>query len=538
MNRKRQSYVEGALTLIVAGFIVKVIGAVFKIPLYNVIGGQAMSYFTVAYDVYVWMYIITTAGLPVGVSRMVSESNAKGMYDNSKRILFVATVSFSALGVLGFAFLFYFASRIADVMGNPSSTYAIKVIAPAILFEIIMSAYRGYYQGNQNMVPTAISQILVALAKLSGGVLVARYILRMGLPQSQMLPMAAAGAISGVTLGTVLGALYLVLRMTITKGANPIVVEPNPELEPHVVLLRRLVSITLPIAVGSMVASVSNLVDTSLIMRRLIASGVEQQLAETLFGTYSGMARTLFNLPSALIIPIGISAIPTIAESFSTQRKESTIHTISSTLRLSTLLSMPAGFGFIFMAGPVLSLLYGARPAEVAISTPLLSMLGFAVTFICLDSITNSVLQAIGLERVPVITMLAGGLIKILSTHYLVAAWGITGAPISTILCYLSITIMNFSVLRWKLGKIVHYSDLFIRPAVCSVVGCGCSRLTYAVLARVMRDSIATAIAIGVAVVLYVCMVLITRALRKSDVLLLPFGEKMAKTLEKRGWIR
>ncbi|MBQ3391575.1 MAG: oligosaccharide flippase family protein, partial [Clostridia bacterium] len=159
MSTKRQSFMEGALILMVAGFLVKVIGAVFKIPLYNVLGGKAMAYFTVGYDVYVWMYVVTTAGLPVAISRMVSESNARGRYSNSRRILYVAFSSFLLLGAAGCAVLYFGADKLAELMKNPHAAPAIRVIAPAVLFEIVMSSYRGYYQGNQNMLPTAVSQI-------------------------------------------------------------------------------------------------------------------------------------------------------------------------------------------------------------------------------------------------------------------------------------------------------------------------------------------------------------------------------------------
>ncbi|MBQ2697234.1 MAG: oligosaccharide flippase family protein, partial [Clostridia bacterium] len=367
MSSKRQTFMEGALVLMIAGFLVKVIGAVFKIPLYNVIGGQAMAYFTVAYDVYVWMYIITTAGLPVAISRMVSESNARGEYNNARRILYVAFSAFLALGVVGCGILYFGAEELAAFMSNPSAVPAIKVIAPAILFEIVMSSYRGYYQGNQNMLPTAISQIIVAVAKLGGGIVAANYVLGLGLPESEALPLAAAAAISGVTLGTMLGSAYLVIRKFFFKPQKRM-----PEvktIEPYGQVLRRLIMITVPIALGSMVSSVSNLVDTALIMRRLVqGAGFAQGAAETAFGAYSGMSRTMFNLPPSLIIPIGVSVIPAIAEQFTLARREEAAGVLTSALRVATLLALPAGLGLSFMAEPILTLLYSDRLDEVAIA--------------------------------------------------------------------------------------------------------------------------------------------------------------------------
>ncbi|MBQ3077416.1 MAG: polysaccharide biosynthesis protein, partial [Clostridia bacterium] len=533
------TFMEGALVLMIAGFLVKVIGAVFKIPLYNVIGGQAMAYFTVAYDVYVWMYIITTAGLPVAISRMVSESNARGEYNNARRILYVAFSAFLALGVVGCGILYFGAEELAAFMSNPSAVPAIKVIAPAILFEIVMSSYRGYYQGNQNMLPTAISQIIVAVAKLGGGIVAANYVLGLGLPESEALPLAAAAAISGVTLGTMLGSAYLVIRKFFFKPQKRM-----PEvktIEPYGQVLRRLIMITVPIALGSMVSSVSNLVDTALIMRRLVqGAGFAQGAAETAFGAYSGMSRTMFNLPPSLIIPIGVSVIPAIAEQFTLARREEAAGVLTSALRVATLLALPAGLGLSFMAEPILTLLYSDRLDEVAIAAPTLTLLGFAVTFVCLDSITNSILQAIGRERVPVVTMLCGGIVKMCTTYLLVGIPGlnIMGAPFSTLLCYGTITTLNFKVLRREIGQFPSVVTLAARPALCAFLSCAAARLTWAVLVGALGNSLATVAGIGVAVVLYLSLVLFTKTLHRADVLLLPKGEKIAKLLENRGWMR
>jgi len=539
LSTKRQTFMEGALVLMIAGFLVKVIGAVFKIPLYNVIGGQAMAYFTVAYDVYVWMYIITTAGLPVAISRMVSESNAKGEYNNARRTLYVAFSSFLTLGVVGCGILYFGADRLAAFMRNPNAAPAIRVIAPAILFEIVMSSYRGYFQGNQNMLPTAISQIIVAIAKLGGGIVAANYVLGLGLPEEQALPYAAAAAISGVTLGTLLGAAYLVLRKLFFKPQKRAV--EVKAVEPCGQLLRRLIMITVPIALGSMVSSVSNLVDTALIMGRLVeGAGFAQGAAETAFGAYSGMSRTMFNLPPSLIIPIGVSVIPAIAEQFTLSRREEAAGVLTSALRVATLMAMPCGFGLSFMAEPILSLLYSDRLDEVAIAAPTLTLLGFAVTFVCLDSITNAILQAIGRERVPVVTMLCGGLVKMCTTFLLVGipTLNIMGAPFSTLLCYGTITALNFTVLRKEIGHFPSVVTLAARPALCSLVSCAAARLTWTLLVGALGNTIATVSGIGVAVILYLSLVLFTKTLHREDVLLLPKGEKIAKLLENRGWMR
>ena len=311
-------------------------------------------------------------------------------------------------------------------------------------------------------------------------------------------------------------------------------------LEPYGQLLRRLIFITVPIAIGSMVSSVSNLVDTALIMSRLLdGAGFSQSAAETVFGTYSGMTRTMFNLPSALIIPIGVSVIPAIAEKFIQTKKQDASEILASSLRVATLMAMPAGFGLSLMAKPILSLLYSSRPAEVAIAAPTLTLLGFAVTFVCLDSITNAILQAIGRERVPVVTMLIGGLVKIATTYVLVGSpsLNIMGAPFSTLLCYGTIIVLNFSVLHREIGSLPSAAALFGKPLLCSIVACGGARLLYNATVGALGNMASTVLGIGFAVLAYGVLVLYTKTLHRSDVELLPKGEKLAKLLEKRGWM-
>lgn len=539
MSTKRQSFMEGALILIVAGFLVKVIGAVFKIPLYNIIGAQANAYFTVAYDIYTWMYILTTSGLPVAISRMVSESNAVGRYENSRRILSVAFSTFFVLGIAGSAVLWFGADTLAALMHNENAAMAIRIIAPAIMFEIVMSSYRGYFQGYQNMVPTAVSQIIVALAKLGGGIAVAKYILSLGLPEKELLPMLAAGAISGVTMGTVLGSLYLVVRRRMAAPPIPDGILVSEELESRKHILRRLIAITVPIAIGSSVMSVTNLVDTSVVLDRLLAAGFSQADAETMFGAYSGMARTLFNLPTALIIPIGISVIPAIAQRFTVGDKSASSGILGSALRLAILMALPAGLGLSFMAKPILDLLYPARPEDAVMVAPLLSMLGIAVMFVCLVSITNAILQAIGREQVPVFTILVGGCVKVITNFTLVGRpdVNIYGAPVGTNLCYFIIMVLNLLYIRKTLGHLPHVLGFTAKALGASLVACAGARLLYNYASAAISTRLATILCIAFAGLVYLTIVLITKAMRREDVILLPKGEKIAQLLEKRNWM-
>ncbi len=229
--RRKQSFLLGALILTAATILVKVIGAVFKIPLTLVLGAEGSAHFYTAYDIFNPVSAIAIAGLPIAVSKLVSENAARGRFRDVKRIRRLSLLVFCITGTLGFAVTFFFARPFAQLVGNPSGYLSILAISPAVLFLCLMSSYRGYYEGLRNMYPTAISQVVEALAKLILGYSLALVIIKLGLQDYEstgnvfgiaagsaaaattaVLPFAAAGAIMGVTLSTVFGLIYLFFR--------------------------------------------------------------------------------------------------------------------------------------------------------------------------------------------------------------------------------------------------------------------------------------------------------------------------------------
>ncbi len=532
LNERKQSVYGGAAILMFGGILVKIIGAMFKIPLQNLIGSAGSAYFGVAYDIYTWMYILTTAGLPVAISRMVSSCNAKGEYQNSRRILNVAFISFLSFGVVASVFMFFGAGTLANLLKSPDSKYAIMAIAPSLMFEVAMSCYRGYNQGHKNMIPTAVSQIVVAVVKLAVGYVIAWQITVHMKGSDLAVPLAAAGAIFGVTLGTMFGSVYLAIssRKIIKNKTDNASTPPSSKGS----LFRKLIAISVPIMIGSSVLSVTNLVDTAMLFRRLISAGFTQLQADTMYGYY-GWARTMFNLPTAVIVPLGIAVVPAIAELITLKKRDEAHNMVNSTLRVASIMSVPAGMGLAVLSAPILTLIYSKQINDARLAAPLLTMLGPAVVLVCLVSITNALLQAIGKERVPIITMLIGGVAKIICNYTLVGIPGINiyGAPVGTNLCYGLIAVLNVIVLAKTIGKGINIYSVFIKPIIASTVACTAAYFTYRLMHSFTSNLISTAAAIGVAGILYLIFVLAFKIIRREDVKLLPKGEKIEKILDK-----
>ena len=305
---KGQNYMYGAAILTVGVAIMKVLGFIYKVPLGNILGDDGYSLFIATYNVYNVFLTLATAGLPVALSRMISEANAQGRPMQARRTFTVAWLTFFVIGTAFSSVMFFFPDYLADnILHNPEASRSIWAMSPAVLLVCLVSAYRGYCQGHGNMIPTTVGQVIEVLVKVAFGLGLAAIL--MGLGKGK--PAASAGAIFGVTVGSLAALLYMFLY----KKRN---YEDEPLAEPDIPddgirIFKRLMRIGIPIALGASVMTILNLVDSSLCMGRLqSAAGFSLDEAQTLYGVY-GKAQTLFNLPAAFITPLTISVVPAIA---------------------------------------------------------------------------------------------------------------------------------------------------------------------------------------------------------------------------------
>lgn len=523
---KKQTFLHGAAILAAGVAIVKLIGALFKIPLGNLLDGVGYGHFNIAYSVYNVLLVLSTAGLPVAVSKMVAESMARGRAREVSNTVKAALKLFLAVGAVGTVVMFGFAEQIAALMSSPGSALTIRAISPAVFFVAAMSVFRGYYQGLSNMYPTAISQVIEAFSKLVIGFGFAWYLIATGEPQE----VAAAGAILGVTIGTALGALFMVLRRAFDR--NP---PRGDSLESRAQgeLMKSLLSIAIPITIGSGVLALTNFIDTTLVMGRLqSAAGYTEEGSVWLYGAY-GLAQTMFNFPSAFIVPFAVSIVPAVTSAVTRGDRLGATRTIETSLRLTSLLSLPAAAGLSVLAGPILGLIFMVRPDEAAAATVPLNILGVAVFFNCTVLLTNAVLQSLGRVRLPVYTMLCGSVAKIAANWVLVGipAININGAPIGTCLCYALIMILNLIAIRRHVDPAPRLLRVFAKPLAATAVMAVAAWAVNGLLSRFTSASIAVLAAIAVAVMVYLVLVLALRAITREDLKLLPKGEKIANLL-------
>ena len=613
---KPNTFFGGAAILAVGILVVKLIGMFYKIPLLNIIGEQGSADFNNAYNIYSVLLTISTAGLPVAVSKLVSEADALGRRNQVRRTFRLALALFLILGVLSFLVMFFGSEQLAGLMNDSMAAPGIRALAPAVICVGCLSAFRGYAQGHGNMTPTAVSQIIEALCKLTVGLGLAYWLVGHGADASH----AAAGAITGVTVGTIVALAYMLMNFLITRSQEPQLADDRPD-EPSTIL-KHLLMIAVPITISSSMVGIVTVIDTSLVQGQLQRALLENQdtwalyqgfvdftplqealsawqaalpdgsalsmslleqhaaqaqvlrdqqaalpalesaalelhaalenISRTLYGNYSG-ALNIYNLPTSLMAAVTAAVIPAVSGALARRDRRGAGRITGSALRISALAACPMAVGLFVLGEPIMALIFPNLNPQLA--GPLLSTLGLATLFVCMMLVCNSVLQAHGFVSLPVIIMVAGGVVKIITNYNVVIqpTIGIYGAPMGNILCFALCMTLDLVVMSRVLPRRPKYIQVFAKPlAASALMGLG-AWAVYGLMSKLFEatgifmsadpvthevlglsrtgNAAATLLAILVAVVIYGVLVIALRAITKDDLMLMPKGEKIARML-------
>ena len=526
--QKKQNFLQGTALLAMATAIVKIIGAFYKIPLNAIIGEKGFGYFNTAYEIYNVLLMISTAGLPVAMSRMISQASSLEHYGQVRKIYATARGIFLGLGITGSLLMTVFCRQLAAFQNQPDAWFAIGCLGPCVLLICIMSTFRGFFQGQSNMLPTSISQVLEAVTKLIVGIAAALILLK----TTKEVPMAAGGAILGVTASCLVSSFYLLGKFRKSFAQLP---ETKEEVTSFGTTAKGLLIIAIPITLGSAGLQFLTMLETKIYMGQLLSHGNSQAAADTMKGIYN-MTQTIFNMPCAFITPITISIIPAITAQLTLENHTGAKETEESAARITGLISMPCAFGLAVLAEPVTALLGGYTGEKLALATTLMTILGISIMFNAVVLVTTAIMQAHGHAGRPVINMLIGGVLKLAAVYILTGNpnIGIIGTPIGTLLCYLSICILNILSIKKLLPQAPNLVSNLLRPFLAAAVMGAITRLSWYGLKSLGFDSrlILCGGPIMVGVLVYVVAAVKIKVVTKEDCLLLPKGEKIAKLLK------
>ena len=526
-ENKKQNFLQGTALLAMATAIVKVIGAIYKIPLNAIIGTQGFSYYSTAYEIYNVLLMISTAGLPVAMSRMISQASSLGHNNRIRRIYKTSRAIFLTLGIAGSLLMTVFCRQLAQFQNQPDAWAAIGALGPCVLLICIMSTFRGFFQGHGNMLPTSVSQVLEAVVKLVVGMLAALALLK----TTKSVPLAAGGAILGVTVSCLASSMYLFSRF---RKSYQALAPTDEEAESYSETAKRLMAIAIPITIGSAGLQILTMLETKIYMGQLLGLGLTQMEADSMKGIYN-MSQTIYNMPCAFITPITISIIPAITSHLTLKNYTGAKATEESAIRVMALIAMPCAFGLATLAGPVTALLGGYSGADLALSTRLMSIMGFNIIFNAIVLLSNAMMQAHGHAVVPVVNMFVSGIMRLAVVYMLTGNpnIGIVGTPIGAMLCFLCIAVLNVLSMRRVLENPPAIVKNLIKPfaaaAIMGVFVFGALKLLTAI--GITRRIILCGLPICVGVVVYVAAALVLKVITREDCLLLPKGEKIAKLL-------
>ncbi len=553
-DKTKKNFLNGAMVLTAALVIVKAIGFIYKIPLFNLIGGDGQGYYDAAYQVYSLLFVISTGGIPVALAKLISESNAVGRIHEPKKILSLSLKIFAVVGLIGMLVLIFFSKWFANFVDAPGAGVSIIAIAPAIFFVSLGSSFKGFFQGYKDMAPTAIYQILEAASKLLGLAAVIILIAK-GHTQSSVL---ACGAILGVTIGSFVSTSFMFIRFYFGKGPIKTDVVNPIENRSNSVLFKAILKIAIPITLSSSIMSITSTIDMISVRQALINSGLPSYTeaevealkaagadfvmhANSVYGAYSGCCFSLFNLPPTITQTIGISVLPFISELFAKKKYNEAYQNMNSSMRIVSLIAAPCAIGLSFFAYPIFNLLFASNPNEIIIATQPFHILALGIYLVAMVYPTSLFLQGCGHVNIPLIAMATGAVLKIITNYTLVSQPGIriNGAPFGTLLCYGSALIINLIMLYKKQGYKTDFVSVFLKPIICSLLGVG---LSYALYKYVLFGNISirlcALIGIAIAAVLYIVFIFVFKAIKREDVLLLPKGEKICSILERKGLIK
>lgn len=503
---KKQSLIKGAVVLGFAGVFAKFIGMFFRIPLTMLIGDEGLGYYQMAYPLYM-LFTAVASGVPLAMSKMISERNAQGNKEGIFQVLIQALLFMSILGVgTSFVMLFFSKEFIRFFRWDGKAYYSLVALGVAPFFIAIMSVFRGFFQGLQNMNPTGVSQVLEQIGRVVIGIGLALILLPKGIEY------AAGGATLGAAAGGVFGGGYLIVKYIKTKrNFNVRRVRINSKV------MEELLKTAIPISIGAAVGVIMNVIDSFLVPQKLLQAGFTSKQATILYGQLTGKAGVLVNVPLTLSSALCASVVPIISEAFVLRDRSKLNHNITSAIKLSTVVALPSLAGLYFLAPQILHLVFRNQ----AQGANILKYSSLSILFIILAQTTTAILQATTSKRIPVINLFIGCIVKVIVTGILVPMpqFNIYGAIVGTFAAYATAVSLNLRLIKRTLGIQADFNEAFIKPAYASVGMIVAVAFAYAkVYNHTMSNSISCLIAIFIGIIIYGILISILKVFNYKDI--------------------
>ena len=463
-NEVNNGLVGGALALTVSVFIVKLIGYLYKLPLSHILGDEGMGYFNSAYSVFSFFYMLSLGGVPRAVAVTVADARYRYGMRSARKILKVSLALFLSIGISFAAILMIFSGFFSRVIGNGLAKFSLVCIAPSLSFVSAAGVLRGYLNGIGKLKAVAVAEVLDGTSKFATGLAFALASARKGMSAY----MVSAHTILGVSIGAFVGAVFMLVC-----SKNEKTQEKEEQKRAHEEktsdLLKNIIRIAAPITLSSAIMGATNIIDLGMIMKRLVSVGFSEVEAVALYGNFTTLVIPLLNLASAFVTPFATASMPYIAKHRALGESDEYYALIGQIIFLTSFFISPIALSYLMFSNEVLSLLF--NDASALIAAPLLSAAAVSVLFSAMLIMTNTVLESSGYCRVPLYAMGCGAVVKMIAAYLLIGRLGIYGAPLSTVLCYVTACFISALALKTKIkGRGEGIYAAFIPVVISSLV--------------------------------------------------------------------
>ncbi len=504
--------IGGAAILAIGGVVAKLIGALYRIPLTNILGAQGMGMYQLVFSVYALFMTISTAGIPTALSRIVAEKKANG--EPAKKYLFACMLTLGAMSVIGAILVCALSKYIAIWQGNANTQLGYFVIAPSIVLVGIIAGFRGWFQGELNMLPTAISNVIEQIVKLGVGIGLAIALSAKG------VTWAVGGALLGVSVAEAVALLYLFATYLFQSRRAS-----KEQLRINRREAQTLFKVAFPIAIVSILMPLSSFFDSIIIVNALKWSGVEEGIATAQYGILSGPVSSLVNVPVVVIMSLAVAIVPSVSASRVSRDIDSIMLKSRLSIKISYLVGIPCAFFFLVFAKIILQLIYPSlSPSELQIGVNLLRIVSANVVFVSSMQIYVSLLQALDKTKMAVLSLVFAIILKIVLNLVLIRYIGILGAGVaSVVMSFVALLGVNLSY--WKICGL-HLEKNVALNLLCGVI----MALSGIAVAKLVKNAIASLI-VGflVCCIVYVFVAMLFGLVDRSEIRFYPFSKLIAK---------
>jgi stage V sporulation protein B len=532
LSDSNRAFVRGAAILALTGIAARVIGAVFRVVLAAILGDEGIGLYQYAYPIYSTLLVISTAGIPVALSKIMAEKIALGDYHEAQRVFKIAFILLASSGFVITLVMLLGAEFIAlRLIKDAKALYPLLAISPAIFFVTVMASLRGFFQGQQNMTPTAVSQLIEQLARVGFSIALVLLLIPAGLEY------AAAGATSGAAAGGLAGLLLLTVLYFKKRHNLQLLGRQQTEHHPESVkrIISRILTLAIPVTIGGLVIPLITMIDLAIVPRQLLAAGFDLEKARALYGQLTGMAGSVVYFPNVVALALGMSLVPAISEAYALQDRVLIKSRTAIAIKLTVLFSLPSALGLFLLAEPVTVLLF--NNAEAGYS---LAFMSWSVIPLCLYVTTTGLIQGLGKPILPAINMFYGGLVKTVFAWYLTAipALNVGGAALASVIGLTVAAILNLNHVRRYSGWRVDWRELVFLPLIATalmsvVVYCSYGGIIYLgrdLLSAGRLNALAVLIAILLGIAVFGISLLLLGGIKREELQMVPY---IGQTLEK-----